>query len=709
MDRSHNTPSFSPLSNTGAFAGVIVGVIVSCLIIIGFLIYKIKRPKPELDPHTLSQNSAHFPAFVSSKTATTGPIKLPPQHAQHASPDLPPDHTTSNPFSSLRRSSQRSRSLILNPAVANSNDSPRSRSGPFLTPPGTPNDRNGLELSLSLSLSQRSERASLSHPNPRPPFGILSSGSSGIGSYRGQDARASTGAGSAATSQAVSVPRPLPVPPHSLSRSYSPSPYSLQQSSGSGQNHSSVPSPPSSAFPSDEKPHSHAMSDEISRVGQSQQPSYGESAGPSAADNLGAEGLQSPFRDPNMVFASSTLTGPLRDSMLRSSTEMEEHGNVPPSSWRSALSPYLPRSSSVVSDPFNNKGFELPGWLDSDPYSRSRQDAHATTSNCSVAQGSVAASSKMLPSDTSVRTLTPEPSEGAHDATLHVAVLARFRTTSLGHATDAEGAMSGENVEGDVEGDGPESYAVQISDGAQRRGWGTENKKQSPRHEARLPSSRPRLLHLRSSRIVHPSSLSSPTSPPTGIPLSTEFEARGLGRSFIQSLIHKVLRSPTTSRDNSRLLTPSQEPTRSPEGLPAWLRGDPFEMPRASIGAASSRLLPSEVGHEDASSRPLPSEAGHEDASSKLLPREVAHGDASSIRSASVEVGWIEPHPESANVQGPLRPIPETVDGNGAIDAPPRTVINQERRSSVAPDAQGLSRPQSQPRALSPISVPPPS
>ena len=686
MDRSHLlSTTHSPLSNTGAFAGVIVGVTVSCLIIIGFFIYKIKHPKLKLKPPTLTQNSARFSQLAAS--ATTGPIKLPPQPDNTPEPDHPPDHTSSNPFSSLRRSSRTS----ANPAVlANSNGS--SRSGAFFTPPGTPTDRNGLDL------SQRSDQPSLSHPIPQ----MLSSGSSGTESYRGSGARASTGAVSAATSQAVSVPRPLPLTSHP------PPPYSSNSASfqpSLTQDNSSAPSPLSSVVLSDEKRRSHRLSDGISRVRQSQ-PFHGEyplrSTAPSTDDNPGAERLQSPFGDLNRAVLSSTLPGPLRDSVMSLSTEME-HGNGPPSSWRSALSPFLHRPSSAVSDPFNHKGFELPNWLESDPYSQSEQGARATASQCSGAQRSVAASSKILPSDTSLRTLTPEPSEdthdATHDATLHVAVLAKFRTTSLGHGslghgTDVEGAMPGESVEGD----GPESYAVQISNGAQRKGWGAEDKKQSPRREMPLASSsnRPRLLHLqRPSELVHSGS-SGPSSPSTGLPLSAEFEVRGLGRSFIQSLMNKVLYSPTTPMDNPRLLTSSREPPRSPEDQPAWLRGDQFDLPRVSMGAASSMLLPSELGDGDASSR--------------LQPGEVGYGDTSSIRSTSVEVGWIEPRPESVNRQSLSRPISGLIDGQGAINVP-RGVTNQKRESSVAvtAGAQEPSQLQSQPPASSTTSVPPPS
>ena len=659
MDRSRLlSATNSPLSNTGAFVGVIIGVIVSCLIIIGFLIYKIKQPKLKLKRHTFSQNSARFSQLAAS--ATIGPIKLPPQPDNTPEPDHPPGHTSSNPFSSLRRLSRTS----ANPAVlANSNVSSRSGAS----------DRNGLNL------SQRSEQPLLSHPISQ----MLSSGSSGTESYRGPGARASTGAASAATSQAVSVPRPLtltshPPPPYSSNRA------SFQPSSTQG--NSSAPSPLSSVILNDEK-----------RRSQSQ-PFQGEhpmrSTVSSTDNNTGADGLQSPFGDINRAVLSSPLPGPLRDSVMSSSTDME-HGNGPPSSWRSALSPFLHRPSSAVSDPFNHKGFELPNWLESDPYSHPEQDPRTTASQCSVAQRSVAASSKILPSDTSLRTLTPEPSEdthdATHDATLHVAVLAKFRTTSLGHGslghgTDVEGAMPGESVEGD----GPESYAVQISNGAQRRGWGAEDKKQSPRPEMpRASSSRPRLLHLpHPSEVVHSSS-SSPSSPSTGLPLSAEFEVRGLGRSFIQSLMNKVLHSPTTPMDSPRLLKPPQEAPRSPED-------HRFDMPRVSMGAASSMLLPSELGDGDTSRR--------------LYPGEVVHGDTSSIRSTSIEEGWIEPRPESVNRQSLSRRISGVMDGQGATNIP-GGVTNQKRESSVAvvADTQEPSQSQSQPRASSPTSVPPPS
>ena len=677
MDRSHLFSS--PLSNTGAFAGVIVGVTILCLIIIAVLIYKIKHPKLKLEPHTLSQNSARFSKLAIS---ATGPIKLPPQPDNAPEPDHPPDHTSSNPFSSLRRSS---RTTSANPAVL-ADSIVSSRSGPLITPPGTPSDRNGLNL------SQGSEHPSLSHP-------FASSGSSGTeGSHRGQAARTSTGAVSAATfqAQAVAVPRLLPVPPHS------PPPYSSDRASfqpSSSQGNPNAPSLLSSGVAlSDEQRRSHRMSDGISRVGQSQSfdgENQIRSTAPSTDNNPGTEGLQSPFGDLNRVAPSSTLTGPLRDSVMSLSTEMEQ-SNAPPSSWRSALSPFLLRPSSVVSDPFNNKGFELPNWLESDPYSQSEQGARTGASLCSVAQRSVAASSKILPSDTSLRTLTPEPSEDNHDATLHVAVLAKFRTTtSLGHGTDVEGAAPGESVEGD----GPESYAVQIYDGAQRRGWGTKDKQLPPRLQ--MPrassSSRPRLLHLqqRSSEMMQAAS-SSHSSPTTGLPLSAEFEARGLGRSFIQSLMNKVLWSPTTAMDNSQLLTSPQASTRGHEDQSSWVRGDRFDLPRVSIGAASSMLLPSELGHGLASS--------------KLSPSEVGHGDTSSIRSNSAEVGWIEPRPESVNTRRSSRPISVhiDIDGHGAIDISPG-VSNQEQGSSVAAGDQDPSQSQLQPRASSPTSVPPPS
>ena len=685
---SHTSFRCSLLSNTSAFAGVIVGVSVSCLIIIALLIYQIKHPK--LKPNTLSKNSDPFSHLASS--ATTGPIKLPPQPAlpDHAAVDRdrPRDHTSSNPFSSPRSSRR-----AVSPAVANSsNTSPRS--GPLFTPPGTPTDRNGF------GLSQHSEQASLSQPTGRSPFDFFSSGSSGIVSYRGWGTRMSIGAVSSATSQAASVLRPLPIPPHS------PPPYSSERASPQqslSQNNSGAASPLSSAFPIDEKRRSLLASDAVSRTSQPK-PFDGEYpiryTVPSTDDNLGAEGPQSPFRDPNRAALSDTLAVPTRaprDSMMSSTSTEMEHGNAPPSSWRSHLSPVPPRPTSVVSDPFNNRDFELPNWLDSDPYSRPGQSARVTTSVYSVAQRSVAASSKILPSDTSIRTLTPEPSESNHDATVHVAVLTRFRTTSMGQGT-GESVIPGESVEGD----GPESFAVQITGGAERRGWGSEDLQQQPQHVSQRMTTggsklRPRLLKLdhSSPQASHPAlaSSGSPTISP-GVPLSAEFEARGLGRSFIQSLISKVRWPSTSASSNPRLSTISQGPARGPEGVHTWLREDPFEMPRASLGAASSKLLPSEVGHGDASS--------------KLLPDEIGHGDASSIRSAAAEVGWIDPHPESPNMQNLSQPVSEPVDRPAAVDAP-LSSVNQDLGLTVAPDAQESSQLQSQPRTPSPKPVPPPS
>lgn len=723
IDRSRTAFHHSPLSNTGAFAGVIVGVSVSCLVIIGFFIYQIKYRK--LKPHTLSPNSARFSQLASS--ATVRPTKIPPPASPHAPipnhpSSHPPDHTSSNPFSSTRRSSLRS----VDPAVANSSND-GSRPGPLFTPPDTPSDRNGLQL------AQRSEQTSLPQSNTRSPFALFSSGLSDIISYRGRRARASIGAASSATSQAASVPRPLPFPPHS------PPPYSSNRASlqpFSTQNNSSATSPLSSVFPYDEKRRSPFASDGISRVGQPQ-PLDSEyqipETGPSTAtdDNLVARRSQSPFRDPNRAAPpGGTLAAPTRapqDSMMNSTSTEMEHGNAPPSSWRSSLSPFPPRPTSVISDPFNNRGFELPGWIDSDPYSRSGQGPRARASVYSVTQRSVAASSKILPSDTSLRTLTPEPSEDHHDATLHVAVVTKFRTASVVQGTD-EGATAEESVEGD----GPESYSVRISGGAERRGWGTDNIQQRPRLGSQRRTwsgsrARPRLLHIDrlSSEIGNPAlASSSSTATPPGVPLSAEFEGRGLGRSFIQSLIGRVRWPSTVASDNLRLPTIPQEATRGPEGVPTWLGEVPFEMPRASMGAASSKLLPSEAGHGDASSiRSISAEVGWigpylETASVQSLSQPISepvdgNGTLDAPLSAiNEEVGWIGPYLETANVQSPSQPIPEPVDGTGTLGAP-LSAIDEEPGLSQAPDVQGSSQSQSQqsqsqPRPLPPIPVPPP-
>lgn len=519
-----------------------------------------------------------------------------------------------------------------------------------------------------LESSQRSEQA---QRHSRSIFDLFSSGSSGITSYPGQGARLSAGAGSSATSQAASLPRPLPIPPHS------PPPYSSKRASlrHSSQNNSGTPSPLASVFPSDEKRRSLFKTDgnENSQVGQPKTWDEKHPVGysiPSTDDKVDL-GLQSPFKDPPTRAISNTLAGP-RDSMMSSTSAEIRDGNAPPSSWRSTLSPFPPRPTSTASDPFNNKGFELPGWLDSDPYSRLEERARTTTSVYSTAQRSVAASSKILPSDTSLRTLSPEPSEDNHDATLHVAVLTRFRTTSMGQGTEesATAAVPGESVEGD----GPESFAVQISSGAERRGWGREDLQRHEPQQMTPSGSRaiPRSLqpdHF-SPAVLRPT-LTSTSPPPTsrGVPLSAEFEARGLGRSFIQSLISKVKWPSTTPSADSHL-------PRVPREATSWLHEDPFEMPRASLGAASSHLLPSEAGH----------------------------GDASSIRSNQAEMGWIEPQLGPTNRQSLLEPIPEPVNGPEVVDAP-SSAINQEPGLLVTPDAQE-SQSRSQPRTSPPAPSP---
>jgi hypothetical protein len=441
-----------------------------------------------------------------------------------------------------------------------------------------------------------------------------------------------------------------------------------------------APSPLFNAFHKDEN-HPSFKSDRISRLSQprSFDGDYPTRyTVPSTDDDLGVEEPRGPFQDPHRAALSSPPalpTGALQDNTMGSSTELE-HGNAPPSSWVSTPSPLSPnRPMSVISDPFNNRAFELSGWLDSDPYSRSVEGAPPTASICSVAQRSVAASSKILPSDTSIRTLTPEPSEDVHGATLHVAVLTRFRTPSGDPGADAEGAVDGESVEGD----GPESAAVRLSVGAERRGWGTEGTQQQSdqglqRVISRSSRGRARLLHLDhlSPEVVHSALVSSgSTTPSLGVPLSVDFEAQGLGRSFIQALIGKI-RWPSMAASNSPLPTIPQEATRGSEDTPAWLRIDPHETPRASTGAVS---------------------------------REACHGDASSIRSARAEVGWIE---TSLNMQRRSISAPEPVDGLGASGVP-LSVTSQEQELSVATHAEESSELQSQSRPSSLKQAPPPS
>lgn len=119
--------------------------------------------------------------------------------------------------------------------------------------------------------------------------------------------------------------------------------------------------------------------------------------------------------------------------------------------------------SNAENNPFSNSRYELPAWLSSDPFPHQAPKHPVSQSSlCGGQARSVAASSCVLPSDSSIRIRTPEPTS---PRALSPVLPTLPSTMPLSTAT------SNDVSPGAVEGNGPPAEDLMIQHGAERPAW----------------------------------------------------------------------------------------------------------------------------------------------------------------------------------------------------------------------------------------------
>lgn len=281
---------------------------------------------------------------------------------------------------------------------------------------------------------------------------------------------------------------------------------------------------------------------------------------------------------------------PARDSgFSETPTAVEPSGyraSAVPSNAQTLINSPPLRITSFTSDPFNAHQYEIPSWLAADPYARSQRDPPGAGS-ASIYSGrlrSAAASSRLLPSDTSLRSLTPEPEELTGDDALDPPLA--HSPSPYPFADILESSLENAVEE-------PPSRSLTTPSPIAVYPFAT-----SRRHRPRF-----RLDHFEA-EAVHPRYSTTGAAPPSSF-------APHNNRASIAS----VTRAGSLNRNGSLIKSGSRRgrfsrevPGRTPvtneahlrsliEDLP-WLDMDPFESQgrRLSTGAASSYLLPSERG-----------------------------------------------------------------------------------------------------------------
>jgi hypothetical protein len=165
-----------------------------------------------------------------------------------------------------------------------------------------------------------------------------------------------------------------------------------------------------------------------------------------------------------------------RSDGLGFNDRMEDNGTLDTDDARSSRS-HQRHSSGVNDDPFSNINYELPTWISSDPYpARILRSFPSQPSLYGATVRSAAASSHVLPSDTSIRTLTPEPTSPP----LPVGALAAMeqeQNTSLrhSHAPTRTSAAPPTWPHSAIVGDRPPVDKILVLHGAERPGWAKDS------------------------------------------------------------------------------------------------------------------------------------------------------------------------------------------------------------------------------------------
>lgn len=327
-------------------------------------------------------------------------------------------------------------------------------------------------------------------------------------------------------------------------------------------------------------------------------------------------------------------------------------------------SPSAPRGPSLDQDPFENARYEIAGWLNSDPFPSAHRLKHSPSqpSLTSTRPRSTAASSCVLPSDSSIRTLTPEPpSSPPLPSSIPQRAATRTPTEAASIHTQTT-QLTGETVvyHRTIEGDGPPVEDLVLMHGAERPGWARAVSALSSLSNAPSPS----IITQRQTRTrfppddfnpneAHPLSRTSAiqTQPPLKIaetpqslqsyrstflsmsPLSASLPGPGLGRSYT-TYDHRSRPLNTNpsglSRSNSYALSPplarSMSSAYFSSGVLSGVENLGFRSSGPYSGMSASQ--PNLVGNEQRGP-------------STILSSNIFPADQDSIRSVSPEIGWI--------------------------------------------------------------------
>ncbi|PVG02464.1 hypothetical protein CPB86DRAFT_794293 [Serendipita vermifera] len=487
------------LSSKEGVAGLCAGIAVICLLVVGFVVCRIKNRKPT---HPSRKRLSSTVSIGQASKRPPTPLQLGVRH-RHPLQDPPSQSTSSS--RSLQTPSQ---NLLYTP-------------GQSATETSSLNYNKTISTSRSISpfnsFLPNTEQGSQSGPSSRPyssaesRTSMLDTGSHISSSTMGLLQSTNGMDGNSVTK---TIRRPLPFPPHPP-----PSYESLSRMDDNNSQPALAPSSKAAALglPSHDPSSSSSPAYTTSEVPQSPYPYTSDAGTINNNQPLSPrESLQQTIVDPaDYPTASGARKGQSEEggrysesSTVRPhSIDAPAHSAVGRISESSARPLQSPITEEGFQDPFNAAKYELPAWLNSDPFpsNHAGPSVRRSLSQSSLyppkTPRSAAASSHVLPSEWSVRSLTPElpdipplPQEtGHHNANVMATSDTNNTTTTTTTLTTppqahllfasphgsvhpserpssaATSALS--HAYGPVEGDGPSPENVLVFPGAERPGW----------------------------------------------------------------------------------------------------------------------------------------------------------------------------------------------------------------------------------------------
>lgn len=654
-----------------------MGIAVLCILIVGFFVYRVKFRQPRRSIKGPTPKSSPFPPSSSSGTRFS---KQPPSPFQLGSRSRHPLED------SVSRSASHSSNRSLHPSNLSSSRPPLTersyRAGDVMeiTPIGYQHTNSSITPSVSASAYNPTRRISEGAVgagaliSEYKPYALPSrsherlSSATGTGSMidsNSYTSRSHLVLQSQVTSSTTPEPtnsaparRPLPVPPHpppayeQVSNARPEQTLSPIQNIDTKGRIRSIDADPltgstlAGMHSPNAKIHPHNRSQSLDDI-QPHVPSLEAGVIPVLSSSTARI---DPFRG-GPGFMRRSHEGP-------SSSRMEDDGTL---DMETAMTPHSHRRhpSSGDNDPFVNINYELPAWLNSDPYAAQtiRPSASQPSLYGAVAR-SVAASSRVLPSDSSTRTLTPEPLDSPlpnlGTPNEHQGDAAYQQRFSLA-PTYTSAAPSARPVSA-IEGDGPPVDEVLIFHGAERPGWAQH----SPLPTAKSSGSQSRRRFPTDgfeANDLHPTARSTNDTPGATTsgsrsadrdttfmslsPLSEVIPGQGLSRAFSLDAPQRRTFSP---RGRGRIIP------RSPLGDRPFSNFSSLRVTRTGVASGSAEehgwLEHDQILHSAVSTNRT-SASGVRGRASMAPSSNVLPNDIMSIRSISPEVGWMD-YPGSA-------------------------------------------------------------